>query len=156
MFLVITSCQSTFFLDKIDEIMGVDDVEVFDRESIDVFGGFGEGYTLEVYKLSHSTIQSFLNKPSKKLPRKHSNGWNIKDWDTSPLDNDYKEIYTLVFDYFGNKKLTNRLKKLKNLMSGEGVYYSFYYYPDRITPIKVRFFIIDIKKDTFYAIDVAQ
>ena len=68
--ILIISCQNNFFKKDLSKILGNEDVEIEKSHSTDEFGGFGEGYTLEIYELSYKTVQTFINANSKVLPDK--------------------------------------------------------------------------------------
>lgn len=152
--LVVISCQSSIFRNQINSILGIDSNDIFQKSSIDEFGGFGEGYTLEIYELTESSVKLFQENPLKKLPQKDNDNWKIKDWSNTPIDNSYKEVFTLVLNYDSSDKLTKQLRDLSELLKKKEVYYSFYYKPDKLNPIRVQFFVLDINTNKFYAIDV--
>ena len=52
-----------------------------------------------------------------------------------------------------NKKLKVKLNEIKRLIEKEGVYYSFYYRPDKEHPQNVELFILDVQNRKLYAID---
>jgi len=152
--ILVISCQSNIFRNQIESILGINSTDIIQKSSIDEFGGFGEGYTLEIYELTESSVKIFQEKPLKKLPRKDNDNWKIKDWSNTPVNNSYKEIFTLVLNYDSSDKLTKQLRELSELLKQKEVYYSFYYKPDKLNPTRVQFFVLDTNTNKFYAIDV--
>ena len=55
----IFGCQSGYFKNDLPLILDIERVEVVNFSSKDEFGGLGEGYTFEKYKLSKVTIDEF-------------------------------------------------------------------------------------------------
>ena len=52
-----------------------------------------------------------------------------------------------------NDKIKSQLKEIKEILKKGGVYYSFYYRPDKENPQNVQLFILDIQSKKIYAID---
>lgn len=148
-------CQSNVFKDEVSELLNISNAEILSSKGIDEFGGFGEGYTIEVYELSDKTITDFKNKTTKELPVKKSDTtWLKKDWSNTPIDSSFNEIFIMGLNYSsGNNKIETELKEIKQLMVKSEVYYSFYYKPDKENPQDVQLFILDIPSKRLYTIE---
>src|SRR5690348_2484153 len=96
--LFLISCGNRVFKNELPQVLKVDKVEIEDGQNIDIYGGFGEGYTLEVYELSENTVQAFINNVSKALPNKKEDSiiWKKYDWTKSPFDSAYVEIAVMT------------------------------------------------------------
>lgn len=148
-------CQSSYFKNDLSQILGVEKVDVESFSSKDEFGGFGEGYTLEKYKLSKVTIDEFQGGRSKLLPVKDG-GWQRYGWSKAPIDSSFKEVIYMPLSYYdGNKKLEIVLQQVKKSLERADVYYAFYYKSDRSNPQSVQLFVVDIRSRELYAIDIA-
>lgn len=149
------SCQSGVFKDKLPEILGISNVEIKDNHGTDEFGGFGEGYTLEIYELSESTVNSFIDRTSKILPdKKEKATWKKYDWQKTPVDSSYNEILIMSLNYSGgNKKLETELSEIKKVLEKPEVYYSFYYSPNKDNPQDAQFFVLDVQTGKLYVIE---
>lgn len=155
--LFLSSCNSLFFKDALSPILGVEKVEVENSQTLDEWAGVqGDGFILEVYELSEKTVQSFIKQSSKKLPDKKekNKNWRKYDWSKTPIDSSYNEVFITCLNYSSNsKKLKAQLNEIKKLIEKEGVYYSFYYRPDKENPQAVQLFILDVQSRKFYAVD---
>ena len=150
------SCQSKVYKDDLPKILGVEDVKITNSQGIDEFAGFGEGYTLEIYELSESTINAFINDASKILPEKNGTaaGWLKHDWRSTPMDSSYIEIFNICLNYYsGNRKLEGLIVEIKKVLQKPDVYYSFYYKPDKDSPQDVLLFILDLQSRKLYIMD---
>ncbi|PWG77918.1 hypothetical protein [Pararcticibacter amylolyticus] len=152
---LISGCQSSYFKDDLPQILGVEQVDIERVSSKDDFGGFGEGYTIEKYKLKKVTIDEFYRVRSKLLPFKDG-GWQRYGWSKTPIDSLFKEVIYMPLEYYnGNKKLEPVLQHVKKALEQADVYYAFYYKPDRLNPQSVQLFVVDIQSRELYAIDIA-
>lgn len=155
--LFLSSCNSLFFMDALSAILGVEKVEVENSQTLDEWAGVqGDGFILEVYELSEKTVQSFIKQSSKNLPDKKekNKNWRKYDWSKTPIDSSYNEVFITCLNYSSNsEKLKAQLNEIKKLIEKEGVYYSFYYRPDKENPQAVQLFILDVQSRKFYAID---
>lgn len=150
--LTLFSCQSAIE-DHVSQVLGLDKVEVENNEGESEFGGFGEGYTLDIYQLSTTTLQDFENNASKILPEKDDEDWNKFDWNKTPIDSSYNEIFIMGLNYYsGNQKIETQLPQIKKALEKPNVYYSFYYKPDKDNPQRVELFILDIETKKLYTI----
>lgn len=151
-------CQSNVFKDDLPKILGVSNVEIQDSQGTDEFGGFGEGYTLEVYELSEKTVKAFINLTAKNLPDKKEEGknWEKHDWSKTPIDTSYNGVLSLVLNYRSSTKLENQLNDIKKLLEKPDVYYSFYYYSNEEVKEYIedaQFFILDVQSRKLYTIE---
>lgn len=157
LFLFLSSCNLSYFKNDLSQILGVDKIEIENIQTFNEWGGFqGDGYILEIYTLSEKTIQAFKNNPLKNLPDKKEEGkeWQKYNWSTFPIDSSYNEVFIMCLNYSGyGKKLKVKLDEIKRLIEKEGVYYSFYYSPDKVNPQDVQLFILDVQNRKLYAID---
>ncbi len=149
-------CNKPLFKEKLPEILGIPDVEILNNNTItDVFGGFGEGYTLEVYELSKETVEAFVTESNKRLPDKKN--WQKRDWSQTPIDTSYNEVWVMALNYYSSdKKLENHLSEIKQLVESTRAYYSFYYNPNE--EVKeyiedVQLFILDTESKQLYIIE---
>jgi len=152
-FLLLLGCDIPFFKNDLPFILDVEKVEINNIQVFDEWGGWqGDGFTLEVYRLSEKTIQCFINKSSKNLPLKK--GYQKYNWTKTPIDSSYEEIFIMCLNYHSyNEKIELQLNKIKELIKKKEIYYSFYYKPDKNNPQNVQFFILDTQKGTLYVID---
>jgi len=154
LFPIIINCQNRIFKDKLSLILDVNNVKIKKSLSIDEFGGFGEGYTFEVYKLSEKTIKSFIVNPSKSIRYNNDSTWVKKDWDKAPIDTIYNEVLLMCLNYdSGSKKLTNKLLEIKKSLTRTNVYYALYYRPDKYNPQDAQLFVLDIESKNLYIIE---
>jgi len=153
----LSNCSKPFFKNELSQILGVDKIEIKDVHIVtDEFAGFGKSYSMEIYDLSDNTIYTFINEPSKQLPDKKEIGkkWQKHLWSETAVDSGYNEIFGMALNYYnGDKKLENQLNEIKQLLGKTGVYYSFYYYPNKDNPNHVQLFVLDTEMKKFYAID---
>lgn len=150
------SCQSTVFKNDISKLLNVSDAEITSSKGIDEFGGYGEGYSIEVYQLSEKTILDFKDNLVKKLPmKKDTDIWQKKDWSYTPIDSSFKEIFIMGLNYSsGNKKIEAELNEIKLLIEKSKVYYSFYFKPDIESPQEIQLFILDEQSRKLYVIEM--
>ncbi|RZJ91412.1 MAG: hypothetical protein EOO20_05145 [Chryseobacterium sp.] len=155
--LFLSSCNVFFFKDALSPILGVEKVEVENSQTLDEWAGVqGDGFILEVYELSEKTVQSFIKQSSKNLPDKKekNKNWRKYDWSKTPIDSSYNEVFIMSLNYSSNsEKLKVQLNEMRKLIEKEGVYYSFFYRPDKENPQAVQLFILDVQSRKFYAID---
>lgn len=157
LFLFLSSCNLSYFKKDLSQILGVEKKEIKNIQNFNEIAGIqGEGYILEIYTLSEKAIQAFKNNPLKNLPDKQEEGkeWQKYNWSTFPIDSSYNEVFIMCLNYSGyGKKLKVKLDEIKRLIEKEGVYYSFYYSPDKVNPQDVQLFILDVQNRKLYAID---
>jgi hypothetical protein len=157
LFLFLSSCSNSFFKDDLSFLLDVEKVEIENSKTLDEWAGMqGDGFILEVYDLSEKTIQAFENKSSKELPDKKEKdeNWQKYNWTTPPVDISFNEVFIMCLNYSSdNQELKNQLNEIKKLIEKEGVYYSFYYKPDKENPQYVQLFILDSKSRKLYMID---
>jgi hypothetical protein len=157
LFLFLSSCNLSYFKNDLYQILGVEKKEIKNIQNFNEISGIqGEGYILEIYTLSEKVIQAFKNNPLKNLPDKQEEGkeWHKYNWSTFPIDSSYNEVFIMCLNYSGSsKKLTVKLNEIKRLIEKEGVYYSFYYSPNKVNPQDVQLFILDVQNRKLYAIE---
>ncbi|MBA3827724.1 MAG: hypothetical protein H0X33_02200 [Taibaiella sp.] len=157
LFLFLSSCNTSFFKDDLSQILGVDKVEIENSQKLNEWAGRqGDGFVLEIYYLSEKTVRAFKDKPLKNLPDKREEGkeWKKYNWSASPVDSSYNEVFIMCLNYSSNsEKLKVQLNEIKKLMGKKGVYYSFYYRPNKYNPQNVQLFILDIQSRKLYTID---
>ena len=154
---LLLSCQSNYFEKDLSNILNLETVEIEKVEVFDEWAGqHGEGYILEIYVLSQSTVQSFLSRTEKEIgEKKHGDKvWQKYGWKPSPIDTSFSEVQIICLNYMtNNDKLKNKISELGNVMKEKGVFYSFYYSPDKENPRSVQLFILDTKSRRLFAID---
>ncbi|MDB5232744.1 MAG: hypothetical protein JWN76_3549 [Chitinophagaceae bacterium] len=157
LFLFLSSCNTSFIKDDLSSILGVEKVEIENRQTLDEWAGKqGDGFILEVYELSEKTVQTFIKQSSKNLPDKKEEGknWQKYNWNKAPVDSSYNEVFIMCLNYSSDsEKLKVQLNEIKKVMENEGVYYSFYYRPDKENPQNVQLFILDVQSRKLYTID---
>jgi hypothetical protein len=154
LFPVVINCQNRIFKDKLSLILDIDNVKIKKSQSIDEFGGSGEGYTFEVYKLSEKTIKAFIDNPAKGIRYNHDSTWKKKDWAKVPIDTIYNEVLLMCLNYdSGNKKLANKLVEIRKTLTQANVYYALYYKPDKYNPENAQLFVLDIEGKNLYIIE---
>ena len=146
-------CSSTN-KDDVSYILDVKSTDIELSKETSDFGGFGEGYSLEVYVLSRKAIQSFVNKSNRILPKKKDpKKWHKYDWNTYPVDSSYNEVFTMGLNYSnGDLKLERYLLGIKKTLSTPNIYCAFYYKPDERNPQDIELYILDIKTGKLYLI----
>lgn len=156
---LLTSCKGLVFKNDLPKILGVNDVSITESQGIDEFGGFGEGYTFEIYTLSVGTLKAFIALHNKELPDKKEEGkeWQKYGWSKTPVDSVYfANVLSVVFDYKGIAKIEERLDEIRKILKKTYVYYSFYYNANK--EVKdyiedVQFFILDIEMANMYIVE---
>ena len=145
--ILLLSCSSNVFEDKIPYLLGLKYVQSNHIFGSDQFGGFGEGYTFESYKLSMTTIQQFENLQNKKLPLKSKgNEWNQYNWSNKLIDSTYNEIFSMAFNYLtAGAEIKNKIIEIKKYLGSPTIYYAFYYKPGIENISSIELFILDIK-----------
>ena len=152
-FIFLISCNSNKE-NELSFILDVKNVEIELSKETSDFGGFGEGYSLEVYVLSRKAIQSFVNKSNRILPKKKDpEKWHKYDWNTYPVDSSYNEVFTMGLNYSnGDLKLEKYLIGIKKTLLTPNIYCAFYYKPDERNPQDIELYILDIKTGKLYLI----
>lgn len=157
LFLFLSSCNTSFFKDDLSQILGVEKVEIENIQTLDEWAGTqGDGFVLEVYELSEKTVATFINQSSKNLPDKkeENKNWQKYNWNKTPVDSSFSEIFMMCLNYSSDsQELKAQLNEIKQLIEKEGLYYSFYYRPDKENPQNVQLFILDIQNRKLYTID---
>jgi hypothetical protein len=119
----------------------------------DFFTFNGEGYSIQVLKLSDETIQSFIDQDKTLFPI-DKRGFTVKRWVKNPITVEEKEIEELVTTYFikdnKSKKYQNDIAKL--LKSDRG-YYSYYFKSMDESINSVLFFLVDTDTKKLYAVN---
>lgn len=155
--LFLSSCNTSFFKGDLSPILGLEKVEIENSQTLDEWAGAqGDGFILEVYELSEKTVQAFINQSVKNLPNKKEEGknWQKYNWSKAPVDSSYNEVFIMCLNYSSDsEKLKTQLNEIKKLIEKEGVYYSFYYRPDKENPQNAQLFILDVQSRKLYAID---
>lgn len=153
------SCSNRVFEHQIAYLLGVKNTKVEIIFTSESFGGFGEGYTLEVYKISEKTGESFIKKSSKVLPDKNLKGqnWHKSNWQKNPIKKSELKKLEIIFDYRSNSQLTEKIDKIKNLIDKKDkhIFYAYYYKPDSENKDYIEdaeLFIIDLSDKKFYAL----
>lgn len=152
---IMIGCQTKVFKNELSQILGMDKVFIVDSNSFDEFGGFGEGYTLESYKLSKKTVQKFCKiKEKNNLYKKNDSNWNKIGWSKSPIDSIYNEISLMGLGYDnGSVWLNEELSKIKDILIKPNNYYSIFYNPNIKNPENAILFILDVEQCKLYIIE---
>lgn len=153
--LICMSCQRKAFQSDILCILNMKAKEIKCLDAYHQFGGFGEGFILEEYSLSPRSVADFLYLKNKVLPsRNTTDSWQKLDWKQGPPEECLEELFLLCLSYEdGNKRITQQLKELRQLVEHAWVYYSFYYQPSLDIPEVVQLFILDTRTKKIYAIE---
>lgn len=153
--LVLIGCHKPIFKERIPIIFGIDNFELKVIANFDEFGGFGEGYTFEIYEVSEGGIQAFINLKVKEISQyKDDSSWKKVDWELAPADKLNEEVLIMCLNYAnGNSKLKMFLTDAKKALQKEETYYSFYYKPNLENPQDVQLFIIDVRQKKLYVIE---
>jgi len=152
----LSSCQDFVFEKELNKLLGVTNAVVKQRTIFEEVGGVhGEGYAIEVYKLSEGTIENFNKNTDKTLRIKdNSTAWKKYGFKQTPIDTSFNEVTSMIIDYSaGEGKLKEGIDTIKKAMKTKGNYYSFYYKPDKDNPYHVLFFLLDMNKNTLYVVD---
>jgi len=158
-FVCFTSCDNFIFKSDLPQILGVKDVKIEKSTSLNEWGGVqGEGFVLEVCKLSETTIEDFLHRSNKYLVDKNDNRWKKDNWSDAPFDTTkYKEVLIMALNYSTpNKEVMSQLKDIKEILSKRRVYHAFYYRPNKDVEEyieAIQFFVLDLDERRLYAID---
>lgn len=144
------------YIEQINTILNIDNVEVKNKKlhngSID--WSIGEWYVCETYKLSEKDVGMFLQGNKKNELFLTDNSWFRKDWNRTPISDSYKDIQDMITSRnatAGIEKIINEIEK--TLFSNYG-YYSFLCKPSIEFPQKVVFFLLNIKTNELFIIDV--
>ena len=155
--LLCISCQKNVFQADILGILNTKETEVKVLDTYEQFGGFGEGFAWEEYSVSPEVVADFLYPTAKILPSKNttnSNRWQKVNWMQGPPSESLEELFLLCLSYEGgNEKIAKKIKELRELVTKQWVYYSFYYVPSLERPEVVQMFILDARTKKIYAIE---
>ena len=154
LFIFFISCTGNVYEKDLKEILHVNSVEIEESYSLDEGGGVrGDGYVIEVYKLSENTIKLFKSNSQKTLPVIDSE-WLKQDWASFPIDSNFNEVKSTVLDYSAfNEELGNVINELQKIVIKENSFYAFYCKPDTLSPFNVRFFILDVTDRKLYIVE---
>lgn len=146
------SCQNLVYKDKLPQILGIPQIDIESSKQIDEFGGFGEGKTIEIYTLSETTVNNFINQSNKILPNK--NNWFKCDWTCNNTDTVYKPIIDLSLKYRGGTEIENYLAIISQLISNPNVFLSFYYNEKEVElSTQAQLMVLNVKTRKLYIID---
>lgn len=148
--LVFVSCNGYYFKDKLSNILGVNNVEIENKFSINEYGGVhGDGIIFETYKLSKKTIIDFQNKIADTNKIKQIG--QFARWKLTPIDSIYNEPLSMIIDYkSSNSNLDRKMQELNKAIRKKNVYYCLIYDEAKED---VHLFLLDINDNTLYAID---
>lgn len=148
--MVFSSCNSFYFNNDLQNILGLADIEITDKyTNEDLAGLSGEGIIFERYKLSDKTIQKFQDKIIKNNRSYFKD--NVFVWDKTPIDSASKEPLSMIVDYStNNTEMQKAVKEIKNIICKPNIYHAFIYEENND---HVVCFFIDIDSKTLYAID---
>lgn len=146
------SCQHLLYKDKLDQILGINQINIEASKQIDEIGGFGEGKTIEIYTLSEATINNFINQSDKILPNK--NNWFKYDWTQGNINSFCKPIIDLSLNYKGETEIEDQLAEIKKSIPNANMYISFYYNEKDIElSTQAQLMILDLETKNLYIID---
>jgi len=121
------------------------------RGIISGLGNGGEGYSIELYKLSDSIPIDFDRKRLPSLPLRGDYTRMIKNWERAPFDSlKYPHIYDIFSISTGNGSLDSLIVHLHTLLNGRQVYYAFYSGPDFKKPTDLEMYIWDPQERILY------
>jgi hypothetical protein len=149
-------CNTPVFKESLPQILGVSKVDINSHKRIDVSGGLRKSYLLEIYDLSPTTVQVFLE-GEKRLPAKEIYGpWTKSGWFNSPLKENslYGKIASVVLiSDWGSSMLKEELTRINDAISRGTIYYGFYCKPDTVQPEHVQMYILDTLSNNLYIMD---
>jgi hypothetical protein len=120
----------------------------------DIMGGFNEGYTLEVIKLSDKDIQNFhIILRSQDYPLEDQN-WQVIKWKESPIEDSLVGVEELILNYHIKDNTTRAFQdEIRKLLGGQNeVYYSAYYKEVADNVVSVKFYLIDLRSKKIFMI----
>lgn len=152
---IIFGCTNYKFQNSLSEILNTTSVEIVNKSVIDEIGGMGEGFAIEEYVLSEKTIKFFVQNKDRILKPKEN--WISINWNLTPIDTLYSEVYTFGLNYSsGNKNVVSKIDELKKVVSKKSdVYYSFYCKPEIAAPQSIELHLLDIAERKLYIIDAS-
>jgi hypothetical protein len=153
--LVCVACEQPIFKSKICALINVKNCVAHSVESINQFGGFGEGFILEIYEISEESAIEFINDPSKKLPDPEGDAtWEKVNWLNSALDSSHIGLISMTLHYSnGNAELKKKLSKIEELIGANNVFHAFYCKPDLDNPQDTQLFVLDCNTRRMYVIE---
>lgn len=147
-----TSCENLMFKGKLPSILGIEQVKVENAKSVDDFGGFGEGKTIEIYTLSELTVKSFVLTSNKILRDKDN--YLKKDWTKNVHDAEMECLISYSLNYRGGNTIEVQLKNIKEILSQPNIYVAFYHNErDTCLSNMIQMFVLDITNKMLYIVD---
>jgi hypothetical protein len=153
----LNSCNTSLFKNNLSQILGIKKVEIENSYIFDEWAGpHGDGFILEIYKLSEITIQNFISTSNKILPEKteKNKNWQKQNWSILPIDSSYNEVFIMGLNYMPNdKKIKAQLEIINKVAFKKGVFCSFYYSPNKENPRQLQLFLLDVQSKKLYMIE---
>lgn len=118
----------------------------------------GDGYSMTVYNLPNEIKTRFesaderLLKDFPKLPG-YRDRWTAKRWRASPVDNESKPYLSFAL-MGGDSSAETHQAALRSALSGDSAYYAYFHYDHSDNPGNVDFFVVDLKNDLLYVINL--
>lgn len=147
--LILQACSNPIFEQKLDKVLGVRFPQAKLVYLEDEFAGFGEGYALEVYQLSESTLKNFETLKTKNLLlHVDEEGWEVSGWYCAPIISDFHEVAS-VLSYSGGVELVKHFNQMEQLLKSDNAYYAFC----TKSHLQTLFFVLDTKTGLLYIAD---
>ena len=154
---LLTGCQnnSLIFKDKLPEILGMQEVIVENSSIIaDGYGINGEGYSIETYSISKSSLLLFKEFQLTNNPIDNGGNWISYGWKRCPIDSASHKIYSLIVNYEpSNNEVKSAISLIISAASSNENFYAYFYKQYLENPYHVYFFIVDMKNDILYAVE---
>lgn len=157
LFFLLSGCQknSLIFKDKLPEILGVKEVIVENSSIIaDGYSINGEGYTIETYAISKSSLYFFKEFQLTNNPIDNEGKWLAYGWKRCPVDSASHEVYSLIVNYKpSNDEVKSTISLIINAESSNENFYAYFYKQNFENPYHVYFFLIDMKNGNLYVVE---
>lgn len=153
-FLVITCCSSpTRINEELEKALGTSIESTKSIYHDDEFGGFNEGYSIDIVELTVKTIKAFQNSVNNNQYPLKKYDWQVFSWRKTPVLDSLDQIEALVLNYYVLDERERYQDEMRELMQSEDdVYYSFYFKEVAGNIIAVDFYLIDIESKKVYMV----
>ncbi len=147
-------CSPNNVTRELDSILGLEEPSFkVEFTKNDFFTFNGEGYSIQVLKLSDETIQSFIDQDKSLFPV-DKKGFTSKRWVKNPITVEEKEIEELVTTYFIKDEKSKRYQDdITKLLKSDRGYYSYYFKSIDESINYVLFFLVDTDTKKLYVVN---
>lgn len=121
----------------------------------------GDGFSLEVNKLPEDLKKHFFQLSQadlKKIPEKaeYLDKWGTCSWAKTPFDEKNKKYLDFVLSDYGDrsKPFQENIQRVKDALAAPGNFHSFFYLDHGERPGNVDLFVIDVKNDFIFFLNL--